>query len=98
MMTGLSKKGDIVTGLDVGADEYLVKPVDFDILAARMRSVQRIASIQDKLSDRLSLWVTRIATTRHPNVAAVAMANKTVRIAWAIIRKGCDYQPELAAA
>jgi transposase len=48
--------------------------------------------------DRLSLWVTRIATTRHPNVAAVAMANKTVRIAWAIIRKGCDYQPALAAA
>lgn len=48
--------------------------------------------------DRLSLWVTRISTTRHPNIAAVAMANKTARIAWAIIRKGCDYQPELAAA
>lgn len=47
--------------------------------------------------DRLSLWVTRISTTRHPNIAAVAMANKTARIAWAIIRKGCDYQPELAA-
>src|SRR5450759_273536 len=48
--------------------------------------------------DRLSQWVTRIATTRHPNVAAVAMANKTARIAWAMIRKGTDYQPELAAA
>lgn len=48
--------------------------------------------------DRLSLWVTRISTTRHPNIAAVAMANKTARIAWAMIRKGCDYQPELAAA
>ena len=48
--------------------------------------------------DRLSLWVTRISTTRHPNIAAVAMANKTARIAWAIIRKGCDYQADLAAA
>ena len=48
--------------------------------------------------DRLSQWVTRIATTRHPNIAAVAMANKTARIAWAMIRKGSDYQPELAAA
>lgn len=48
--------------------------------------------------DRLSQWVTRIATTRHPNVAAVAMANKTARIAWAMIRNGSDYQPELAAA
>ena len=48
--------------------------------------------------DRLSQWVTRIATTRHPNVAAVAMANKTARIAWAMIRNGSDYQPEFAVA
>lgn len=48
--------------------------------------------------DRLSQWVTRIASTRHPNVAAVAMANKTARIAWAMIRNGSNYQPELAAA
>jgi len=48
--------------------------------------------------DRLSKWVMRIATTRHPNVAAVAMANKTARIAWAMIRNGSNYQPELAAA
>jgi len=50
-----------------------------------------------KKDDRLSLWMKKIATSRHPNIAAVAMANKTVRIAWAMIRKGCDYQPELAA-
>jgi transposase len=47
--------------------------------------------------DRLSLWVMRIANTRHPNVAAVAMANKTARIAWAMIRREGDYQPQLAA-
>lgn len=48
--------------------------------------------------DRLSQWVMRISNTRHPNVAAVAMANKTARIAWAMIRNGSNYQPELAAA
>lgn len=48
--------------------------------------------------DRLSLWVMRISNNRHPNIAAVALANKTVRMAWAMIRKGVDYQPELAAA
>jgi len=48
--------------------------------------------------DRLSLWVLGISSKRHPNVAAVAMANKTARIAWAMIRKGADYQPDLAAA
>jgi transposase len=45
-----------------------------------------------KKTDPLSLWVMRIANKRHANVAAVAMANKTVRIAWAMIRNGTDYQ------
>jgi transposase len=48
-------------------------------------------------TDPLSLWVLRIAATRHPNVAAVALANKTARIAWAMIRHQTDYQPALAA-
>ncbi|MEE8266762.1 MAG: hypothetical protein V3R62_10500, partial [Acidiferrobacterales bacterium] len=29
----------------------------------------------------------------HPNVAAVIRANKTARMAWAMIRNGTDYQP-----
>ena len=48
-------------------------------------------------TDRLSLWVLRIAATRHPNVAAVALANKTARIAWAMMRHETDYRPALAA-
>lgn len=48
-------------------------------------------------TDPLSLWVMRLATTRHPNVAAVALANKTARIAWAMMRRGTAYQPQLAA-
>jgi hypothetical protein len=47
--------------------------------------------------DRLSQWVMKIATSRHPNVAAVALANKTVRIAWAMMKNETDYQPALAA-
>jgi transposase len=49
-------------------------------------------------SDRLSLWVTHIATTRHPNIAAVALANKTARIAWAMLRNECNYDPNFIAA
>jgi transposase len=54
------------------------------------RSVLRTARTK---ADRLSTWVTRIATTRHPNIAAVALANKTARIAWAMMSRGTDYQP-----
>ena len=44
--------------------------------------------------DRLSLWVTGLAQRSHMNVAAVALANKTVRMAWAMLRNGTDYDPE----
>ena len=64
------------------------------LLVHGARSVIRSAKGKD---DRLSQWVMRIANAHHFNVAVVAMANKTARIAWAMIRMGSDYQPELAA-
>lgn len=48
--------------------------------------------------DRLSVWVTDLAKRSHTNVAAVALANKTVRMAWAMMRYDTDYDPERAAA
>ena len=41
MLSALGTSHDIVTGLDVGADDYLVKPVQFDILMARVRALTR---------------------------------------------------------
>ena len=46
--------------------------------------------------DRLSRWVTNIANKKHPNVAAVALANKTARMAWAMLRNETDYDPDYA--
>ena len=46
--------------------------------------------------DRLSRWVTNIAKQKHPNVAAVALANKTARMAWAMLRNETDYDPDFA--
>jgi transposase len=57
------------------------------------RSVVAVAKHKD---DRLSRWVTNIATKRHPNVAAVALANKTARMAWAMLRNEADYDPDFA--
>ena len=48
--------------------------------------------------DRLSRWVTDISTRRHPNIAAVALANKTVRMAWAMMRNESNYDPDYVAA
>ena len=48
-------------------------------------------------TDRLSVWITRLAQRRHPNVAAVALANKTARMAWAMLKNGTDYEPNRLA-
>lgn len=48
--------------------------------------------------DRLSQWVTSLAARRHPNVAAVALANKTARIAWAMLRNETNYDPDWITA
>ena len=64
------------------------------ILIHGARSVIRTAKLKD---DRLSQWVTSLAERRHPNVAAVALANKTARIAWAMLRHGTDYEPDYIA-
>ena len=44
-------------------------------------------------SDRVSRWIMNLQERRHTNVAVVAMANKMTRMAWAIMSKGVDYDP-----
>jgi len=41
MLTARDTANDRVTGLDEGADDYLVKPFDFGELLARLRALQR---------------------------------------------------------
>lgn len=41
MLTALGSAGDVITGLDSGADDYLTKPFDFGVLLARVRSLTR---------------------------------------------------------
>lgn len=41
VLTARDSTGDIVEGLDLGADDYLTKPFSFEILLARVRAVGR---------------------------------------------------------
>jgi len=49
-------------------------------------------------TDRISRWALALAERSHANVAVTALANKTARIAWAMLRHGTNYEPERMAA
>jgi two-component system OmpR family response regulator len=48
MLTARTTVPDRVSGLDAGADDYLVKPFDLDELLARLRALHRRASSDDE--------------------------------------------------
>ena len=81
---------DRLLGISKRGDAYLRT-----LMVHGARSALRTANSKD---DRLSQWVVRLAERSHPNVAAIALANKIARMAWAMLRNGTDYQPERAAA
>ena len=67
MLTALGTVEDRVAGLDAGADDYLVKPFDFDELMARVRAMvrrggERASSVMtsgDLMLDSASRYVER---------------------------------------
>jgi transposase len=80
---------DRLLGISKRGDRYLRT-----LLIHGARSVIRTAKHKE---DRLSQWIIALLERRHPNVAAAALANKTARIAWAMLRNGTDYQPDRLA-
>ena len=43
-------------------------------------------------------WSSALAKRRHPNIAAVALANKNARMVWALLARGQEYQPRYHAS
>ena len=79
---------DRLLGISKRGDSYLRT-----LLIHGARSVIVHARNKD---DRLSKWVTELEKRSHKNVAAVALANKTARMAWAMLNNETDYNPEYA--
>ncbi len=51
-----------------------------------------------KQAPGLSVWLSQLLSRTHQNVAVVALANKLIRMAWAVLCKNEMYRvPTLAA-
>jgi len=64
MLTSRADSGDLVAGLDAGADEYLVKPVDPIELRARLNAGERMIDLQQRLADRVAELETALGSVQ----------------------------------
>lgn len=72
-------------GISKGGDTYIRT-----LLIHGGRAVLRHV---DKKIDNQSIWLKKLKARTGSNVAAVAMANKIARTAWALVHGNCSYNP-----
>ena len=80
---------DRLLGISKRGDSYLRT-----LLVHGARAVLQYSAGKE---DNLSHWLRQLTERKHPNVAVVALANKTARIAWSITRHDSAYNPDQAA-
>jgi len=78
MITSLDQTNERVCGLEAGADDFLSKPVDFDTLLARTRSLVRLKRLLDE-------WRVRGETARALGLGSDTFALPTVAGARALV-------------
>lgn len=60
-----------------------------------VHGARAVLQCREKQSPGLRAWLGQLVSRSHPNVVTVALANKTARIAWALLAKGETYRPAL---
>ena len=84
MVTALSEPAERLRGLEAGADDFLTKPVDFDTLFARARSLVRLKRLLDE-------WRMRGETARALGLGGQASRPPSVEGAYALVVE--DWEP-----
>jgi sigma-B regulation protein RsbU (phosphoserine phosphatase) len=52
LCTSMNQKADFLAGMEAGADDFIVKPVDFADLRVRIRAAERMLELQRELSSQ----------------------------------------------
>ena len=65
LLTARHRSADLIAGLDSGADDYLVKPVNISELRARIHVGVRVVSLQQRLAEKVSELQTTLDSVRQ---------------------------------
>ncbi len=87
MVTALGEPGERLRGLDSGADDFLTKPVEYDTLLARVRSLVRLKRLLDE-------WRARGETTRGLGLTGLPSVLPSVAGARALVVDDWDLGAE----
>jgi two-component system cell cycle response regulator len=102
MVTALGDSAERLRGLEAGADDFLTKPVEYDTLMARVRSLVRLKRLLDEWRARGETARALGLTTEHHSIPTVAGARALVIDEWelngdvvlrALAREGIEADP-----
>src|SRR5271163_3779650 len=102
MVTALGEPSERLRGLEAGADDFLTKPVEYDTLMARVRSLVRLKRLLDEWRARGETARALGLTAPNQGIPTVAGARALVIDEWelngdvvlrALSREGIDAEP-----
>ena len=70
----------------------LIKKGNADIKKLLIHGARAVVQHADKKTDWRSEWIHGLASKKHKNIVVTAVANRTARIAWAVLQSGKPYQ------
>jgi DNA-binding response OmpR family regulator len=80
LLTTRGEKGDVVAGLEAGADDYMIKPFNTDELLSRVRAGLRIIDLESNLAGKITeLERTLLHVQRLEGLLPICMHCKRIR-------------------
>ena len=81
LLTARNSSTDLVAGLEAGADDYLIKPVDLNELRARVQVGVRVVSLQARLAElRVPTYLFRQGQSLADALAKPAVLGPAIRV------------------